>query len=623
MKRRILGLAAGLLSVTASVFAARINETPIPFLNINGPYYYNYYSYFRDMDRGDWCVDVNASLGVYYRSIDESYRCGRCRVPFSTLLFGKSEFTLAEAFPNGTPPAAVTAANPWIAISTITPRYSYDERGAVLGLDLGSQYSYCDVPYHFGLRARLPVRDVSINEICGANNITGETLNDVYQTRIEVIEDLPATTPPTYETNEVFAIRLDFLNQLNVAMDSTGSLLAPGNEQPMIVASAGSIAIAGQPNAGGTPTNFDVPAVQVLYSADGVPVDRRWGTPVNLNANAFPQNPGVLLPDNGNFTVVSNDAAGRAYFGQAGSDYTGLLANQAVSSNLWVVPSLEGAYSTTTGTTPNPNYDRLTQAAQSIKTAIANAVNNIDSSVQDFLNQQGISFCEGRRKGLGDLDLELYLGRNWYCDQIYTDLIFGVIFPTSKDSCSSCQPTNCLKLIDMPLGTNGHYQVRIAAAAGYDYCDWVKLSGYFTYNWVLRHTESIAAPFVGATIRNIGPCISARTDWEEVLGNVDLTFYATDCCGLAVGYQGYHKRCECARFCQATAIPFGGTDADAAALDANVWARYTNATAHKLRVGFFSDLGNDCNLFAGFSQVIAGNNIGRETDWYASINVAF
>ncbi len=67
-----------------------------------------------------------------------------------------------------------------------------------------------------GLRARLPIRDTEVSELCSSSNITGEDLSDVFQTRLETIGGTGDTTNPgPVQTNTVYAARLDFLSAIN------------------------------------------------------------------------------------------------------------------------------------------------------------------------------------------------------------------------------------------------------------------------------------------------------------------------------------------------------------------------------------------------------------------------
>jgi hypothetical protein len=269
---------------------------------------------------------------------------------------------------------------------------------------------------------------------------------------------------------------------------------------------------------------------------------------------------------------------------------------------LWIVPTLT-------------DQNLLSTGALAIQAAINLAIANLDGSVADFLFENGIDFCDGRNQGLGDFDLELYLGRNWGCDQEYwTDLMFGVTFPTGDALC------DCKQVLRQPTGNDHHFEIHGGFAAGWDACSWVKLMCDLQGFAVLSHNEKVAAPFKGATVKNIGPCVNADVKWSYLLGHIDLSFFASDCCGFDFGYELYHKGCDNICLCQKTAVEF--IDRGEQLLDASVLTKNTNRTAHKLRVGFFSLIG-DCEIFGGWSHVVAGKNIGRETDWYMSMSVNF
>ena len=132
--------------------------------------------------------------------------------------------------------------------------------------------------------------------------------------------------------------------------------------------------------------------------------------------------------------------------------------------------------------------------------------------------------------------------------------------------------------------------------------------------------ENIAAPFKGATVKNIGPCIGADLSWNYLLANLDFTMLASDCCGFDIGYEVYSKQCDRIRLCSKTATDLIGRTNQA--LDASVASRGTNVTSHKIRVEYFMSA-SKCEFFIGFDQVVAGKNALRETDLYFGMNVKF
>lgn len=615
-------VAFGLL-LTCGTTMAREPRGPLPLMNdlwnpMRYPIEYHYEVEKKDNDKwcNNWHFDV-AGIG-YHRSASDAFQCcsnsgtvitngccsnncctnccdcyknTRCKVPWSTLIFGKSEFRLEEAFP-GSDVGALIQDNPFVAISTLTPRFEYSEAGAIFMAQLGTTFTACDCDYRAGLRARLPIRDFVVFDPCGAGNVTGETLDDVWQVRDETIGT--GIGADIQKTNVVFAARLDFLSALKrvyswnpdfgaqdlvtYGTTTTHTTMAENVVDNAISATAGE------------------PVVQVIYRTDStVPRTLRWGDYV-VPAES---------PLNGDGTGVAADA--RGVF-QYGTNYTPLSGDSAAQSHLFVVPTI-------VNDTADTDHNQVVDGANQIMGAIEGAIRSMDDSVAEFYQDLSLNFCNGHNRGIGDLDLELYVGRNWGCNNDWwTDLTFGVRCPTGHQLC------DCKQLVLLPLGNNKHTEIRVGAAAGYNACDWVKFMLHGSYSWALHHCENVAAPFKGATVKNLGPCVNADIKWGYFLGDFDVSFFTNDCCGFDLGYELYYKRCDDICLCAKTATDWAGRTEQV--LDANVLSRNTKQMGHKAKVGIFSIIG-DCEIGGGWSTYFAGYNMPRETDWYLRLGVSF
>jgi hypothetical protein len=584
-------LSALLAALGMGTVGAREIGTPLP-LQFAPHYTYGIYRPYDKNEECPWYVTVG--WGGYFRSAGEAYTCGTCTEPYSALLFGKSDFRLAEAFADAT--VGTASDNPFVTISTLTPRYEYVERGAMFWAYMGGSFG-CDDQWKYGLRLRLPIRDVQLQQVCG-NDLEGETLDDVYQKRLETIEVGNASFP-----NTVFAARLDFLATLQRVSFNTSN-----GSDPLVVfvnadtAPANQITIADQTVADGLTAANAIPAapdsrpmIAAIKQNDGfVPTTVRWGD-VNSAITGVVEGDGAGL---------NNDQRGRF---ASDINYAALGGDMAAQRQLFIVPTIQNAGDNQAG--------HLTGGASTIFGAIEASVNAQNDSVLDFIEEAGLNFCDGRSKGLGDFDTELYLGRKWGCtERWFTELQFGVRFPTADKLC------DCKQLIKPALGSNGHYQLRGGITAAVDAARWIRIKGEFKYNWALKRTENIAAPFKGATIKNIGPCIGADISWDYLLADLDITLLASDCCGMDLGYEVYHKRCDKIRLCAKTATDLIGRANQA--LDASVAQRGTEVTSHKIRAEMFMKPG-ECEFFTGFDYAVAGKNAPREMDVYFGMMVNF
>lgn len=609
----------GLLMVGATM--AREFRGPLPLMyDLWNPMRYPI-EYHYELDKNDdkWCNNWHFDVAgvAYHRAATDAFQCcatgasidngcgtGTCtpccatstccdkntttKVPWSTLIFGRSNFTLSQAF-SGSSVGTAIPRNPFVTISTLTPRFEYSEAGAIFMAQLGTMFTCGECDYRGGLRARLPVRDFLVFDPCGASDLTGETLSDVWQTRMETIGT------NSQKPNKVFAGRLDFLSALTQAYSF------PYTQQPLVVYGDGTTTYtkmatnrvddAIEPLTGH-------PIIEVICRPDGtIPQTDQWGY---YTAVMDP-----TLAANG--SGLSADQRGAFQFAAANNYATGLGVNSAAQAQLFVVPSIVGG----SGLTQNQVVD----GANQIMAAVEAAIGNLDSSVADFYVQNAISFCKGHNQGIGDLDLELYFGRNWGCNKDWwTDLTFGVRCPTGKRVC------NCLTPVYFPLGNNKHTELRVGAAAGWNTCDWIKFMLHGSYSWALKHNEKVAAPFTGATVKNLGPCVNANINWGYFLGDFDVSFFTNDCCGFDLGYELYYKGCDKICLCQTTATDWANRTLQP--LDASVLSRNTKQMGHKAKVGLFTIIG-DCEIDGGWSTYFAGYNMPRETDFYLRMGVSF
>jgi len=534
-----------------------------------------------------WNVDVGV-IG-YARSSDRAYgnHNGTHKVDFSTLLFNTSDFTLAEAFPNGKIPTPFP--NPFVLVSTLAPRLDYDEAGAVFTADAHSNFCWCGQTIHAGVRARLPIRDVTVRHREGPDGGSatgGLTLGDVFMERFE------GGAPTVTNGVQVYAARLDFLSALTWKYPN--NLAHPGI--PLVnyhnSSAADHVTIGSQSVDTAVNVSSGEPAVALVGRADGtMPVDQTWGQP--------PATTDPILNADG--TGVGTNT--RGYFAFP-TDYTPLASNTAAQKTLFVVPTLNALGGVNAGV-----MGAIEQAVMPYRYGGSSA------SVQGFLTANGLDFYDGRSQGLGDMDIEAYLGTMWGCDnRWWTDIMLGVTPPTGKKLNTSNN------LIMLAPGNNGHTEIFAGAAGGWDALYWLKLMIDGTYTWVLKHHEKVAAAFKGATVKNIGPSLDAEVKWSYLVGHAMLSFYAYDCASFDVGYELYYKRPDRITFDQTTATDLAGTPNQA--LDSSVVEKYTKRIAHKLRGGLLLKTGT-WEVAGCVSYVVAGKNIPREFEWDLRLGLTF
>lgn len=592
----------------------------IPLSLYTGYIGYNHYPVDRDNPiENSLGIEVQMWGAGYYRNSIDAYgpgnnNCNPCitrascgdenRISLAQLVFGSSTFTLAQSFANST---AVVPGNPFVNVSLLSPNFDFTDRGVFWGF-VGEIRFGCEDRFHTGIRLALPYREIKAEEQCDANlgasgsgsNSGGIVVADFYRQRQEEI-DTNQLGVPTVASNTAWTARLDFLTGLQlVGVDHNG------NPIPMVQyanpAQSNKITIADQDATTGLPStsapNDFQPELAVIESVNGsVPESVRWAD--------TPQNSAPVVAANG--TGLTNLQRGRF---ASDINYTPLGGAPTTQATLWVVPNVQG------DATQGADSGIILPGAVTVQDAINLAINNIQPSVVAFFATTGLDFCNGRHKGLGDLDLEWYINYQ-NCDYGWAELQFGVRFPTGK----RLSAQDVLSPILAPLGNNGHYELRPGLVLGCDYWDWMLLKADLTYSIVLKRTEWLPASFTGATIQNIGPATAGNVSWGYFFGDIDLTFVHpwNQSFGWNIAYQAYVKQHDKVRFCSQQAPDFNGT---LQTLDSSILQANTSRVGHIIRSELFY-AGDCCNLYGGFSQVVAGKNIARDTDIYLGIVVTF
>ncbi len=559
--------------VLAIYFSAQARQLVTPLDLQRGPLNKPY----TDISRNDsWLINIWA--GGYERSAKQAYNHNGCEVPLSTLFFNKANFNPQEAFANSTVAASTFTLNPLLATSILGPRVRYEEKGAVVGLDVQHCFHEC---WRLGVRASIPAKKIRIKRLPshgnGMSDLGGETIDEFLGERIETVNGAAIKS---------FAYRLDFLTKLPYTCKPCPTASLPiVNYADTDFPPNNPISISKQDitNQSGTP-------VSALESTSGSLPRGPWAIP-EATAQALPilNADGSNLPDQGRGRFASSVV------------YTPLGNDSAHQAMLFIVPSVVG---TTT-----------TQEARVIQAQVEEVLVCIAPEAEDIFANCGISFSSQSLSGAGDLDTEFYTG-HFFSPCFYVEGYAGVRWPTAKRS-------NKPQFVFRPsLGNNGHYELKAGAQAIWKPCRWAALRGDITGHGVLRASECVAASFVGAQIKNIGTPVRANVHWSYYLLHVDMLFTPPNCHGFGgvIGYENYHKTCDHLNFCTSKAIDCLGVTQP---LDAHLIRKNTNATSHKVRGEAFIELWRWLQVFGGASKVFSGRNVPKETEWYVGINAYF
>jgi len=533
----------------------------------------------------------------------------------SRLFFGEDAFKGVDAFPGDVASAELLATAPVLNFARIFPNFTYSEQGVYWGLY--ARYDFgCEDRWHVGTRISIPFKVIEVQQ---RGCVLEEGLDDVY---VRHAMDLDAGAAA--DQIDEYAARLDFLSSLQLptitggVVDGAVPFVQYGNGVPTGV-NAGRTLIGSQfvdandpfgpiPDGPGA-----IPPVYVIRRVDGtVPA-----IPFRKTANDVT---GALAADG------SGGVNNSVLFFEIGTDYAdGLGANDQLQNahcvveeaqgELWVVPRREIA------------QDALVNGAVAIGNEIATLVADneglLDASAVDTLRRVcGIDLCADRRvEGLGDLMTELFFGYG-HPDRCFLDGMIAVLWPTDKTQ------EKAGDLFYQSTGHWRHFELRLGMQGGWKPMEWFAFQFWWFYNHDFERTQPKAAPFEGATVRNIGSDIDAKVKWDYWTLNAQFNFFhpCNPELGVNFGYELFSKEHDRVRLACSDIGCGGGSALDCfgnlSELDFRVLERGTKAMTHKLsgeifhRVAFWE-------LTAGASRIVAGREAMQETEIHLALRLYF
>lgn len=597
-----------------------------------------------DRVENHWSVDTWA--GMYGINAGEAFFNGKKggittdTAPLSTLWFGTDSFRGEQVFvPGSLTPQVLTNVNPFLGFARISPTFSYSEKGAVFGIRTMRTFG-CDDQWHTGMRVSLPVKQIEIEQ--EANVAVEETLQDV-------VRQIPFNFDASGQENAVdFAYRLDFLSSLVYFRGNDSSVpyvnYGDGTGNVLFSTTIAGREMVGIPDDGTgscIATNC-FPGAYVIRADKNNPND--CCCPSAANVGIMPQPPFYRSADAVNTYVRADGSGGNngdaLFFKLAGQNYsTGLALDRDAQGALFVVPRA------VVTNDPNPNNIELTEDSQTIYndvSALLEIINPLETASFFFAGKGIDLFAHEHIVGVGDLDVEWYIG---YGDRYdwYIDGIIGARFPTGTDNCDA------KRIFHRPTGNNKHYEIKLGLEGGYNWCDLVAFRGEAFYGHAFKGTESRAAVFknpaeVIATnvccdekqddpcalfLRNIGTPICVDVSWNSFYGRADLTIFHpyNSELGITFGYEFYYKShddlggdCgDCSTLTVVTTKDLLGTTGT---VDFAAMERGSKVFSNKLYAEIFNRW-NFFELFVGASQIVAGENVMKETEAHLGVRLYF
>lgn len=606
-----------------------------------------------------WSVDVWA--GYYGVSAGEAFFKPQGGITtdtasLSTLWFGTDSFRGIDVLAGNPGPEVLMQINPFLGFARISPTFSYSEQGVVLGLRTMRTFG-CDDQWHSGIRISLPVKRIEVEQ---------EANVDVEETLQDVMRRLPTNFDPGAFPNQIdFAYRLDFLSSLGTFSGNTFVPLVRYGDGAADLQT--DTTIGGQ---GGDMTGLTI----ATDNATGIcndPMGDCWPVAYAIRANGnivpsgdcccpssalvgnMPTPPPFYRFDTEVTDFVRADGSGGSngsalFFKFSGQNYAAGLANDVdAQGSLFIVPRAVVDIN-------DPQLFELTDNSQTFidnsVMAILEIINPLETA-SFFFSENGIDlFAHEHIVGVGDLTFEWYIG---YGDRFdwYIDGVIGAIFPTGTDTCSARQ------IFHKPTGNNKHYEIKLGLEGGYNWCDQLAIRAEAFYGHAFSKTESRAIVFADPDaptptnnncnsscngngtnvdpcalfLKNIGTPICVDVSWDWFYGRLDFTIfhpYNSDL-GLTFGYEFYWKSHDhFNRDCggddcnTVTTVTTNDLLGQPGTVDFCAMQRNSQVFSNKLYGEIFHRW-NFFELFAGASQIVAGENVMKETEAHLGLRLYF
>lgn len=612
MKKSIVRIALAMIMVSSDILFAATSQfrTPLTFLKrgyIHYPLDYVDHAWWFDpmeLHRSDTPWYVESFKGLYGRSASQSFfnECDPCgdkvthkTVSLSTLWFGKEAFRGEEVFPGGMlpppcDPALQKKENIALGYSRITPRFEYNEYGVYCGFDAGRTFGE-DHQWMVGLRMSIPFEVITIER--DQDPQLFETVDDVVRMRTINEDDAGVGAH-----QQDFAARFDFLNTL--------SYYAPAekcNEFVQYDKAGISVRMPGGQIASGTVAVDPGADVYIIGSPFGVLPDQPFRKSPEEHAI-------VPLPASG--ALMDGEIA----FFKNGIDYKNNVAiDRDAQGMLFVVPR-----ATADGEALNIRANGVSQRLEQLLIQI-NAL-GVNTPVNFFRQAGNINLAASERiTGQGDLFTEAYGGYKSPIWLLYG--IFGLRFPTGVKT------DKVNRIFLQSTGNNGHVELKLGIDGGWKVCRWFAFELDVAYHHAFNHTEQRAAPYQGATVKNIGPAVGVDISWDYVTAHANLNFFHPHNAdlGCLFGFDFMAKSNNSACIKCPPPVDLLGTPQDMLppqdqGYDLSLLTNHTNTMTLKLRGEVFHRW-NFCEITAGAGEVVAGRNAMKESEAYLGITVYF
>lgn len=624
MKHNLLKIAA----VTTLALMANVAATDFraPLTSLHGPVHYK----FKKVPKKKWLFGTWTT--AYYKQSDKAFaKHGFETKPLTNLLFGKTEFTLSEAFENGNDAdhGFTEGRNPYLSLTKFAPRASYTEQGMNIGGSI--VYPIWKEKGKVGIRASVPFKSIRVER-------DDETENRILGDQTAVIRGDARLVEPGQVISSVTAYKLDLLKNLKYLnatgqvvglyrVDSVskevsigqatykteiGNLLNPpfygktGAEIPFVVIKSGTA---------NKPPSHEGGAMLVTAAADAYLGKEVADSKIRYKTKGASDL--AVLAIDGSGPVAGDKAAAFA----KDTDYTNLK-----TTDLWAT-TIHGINGSPIGTSES--------GVNFVERELLMSKDNLGY----WLVDHGYMFQTNQLTSMGDMDAELFY-EHTFSNYWKAEINGGIRIPTGSGGDKYTGNPYA-----MPTGNGGHVELKLGGFVAYQPLSWMNVKVDASYNFALEAKETRFAAFKLAKIKNVGPKADADVDWSYFKGGVDFNIWhpKTKEISTTLGYEFFYKTEDHITFKNLKTsnhwlgkrwTDAAGKMADAATagttwtafdmnLDNGVARKNTESIAHKFHAEGTYYPSKYFEFFAGGAYTFAGQNMPRESEMYGGVNVRF
>ncbi len=550
----------------------------------------------------------------YMREADKAFmKHGFNTSPLTTLIFGKSEFVIADAFAGGklADQGLTEYSNPRFFTTAFAPRISYSERGMMLGASWA--YPVWANKGRVGIRGSVPLRAIKVEKDDEMEHAVTGMQSDVVKsgTRKTTIGAGGVGTV----VRDVTSYKVDLLKnikKLDAAGNVTGLISTDGTGKVDVNGFIYSAAIAA---VGNNPAN--TPFVFVKANPGKTPlggaVIATTAADNQAAAASFGANTAIKYDDNAAaITGLAGGFTGAVETGFSPVTAVDYAAGLAGDTSDWWITTVHVANGSTI------SDDRVK--------AIDALIDGNTQEVGQSLAERGYAFQTYQLTGLGDTDLDLFYSHN-FSDRWMGEVYGGLVIPTGAGDKYYGNPYR------MNLGNGDHFELKLGGKLAWATCKWMDLKADAHYNFALEATEHRMAAFTGATVKNFGPKADADVSWGRFVGSIDATLYHPKTKDIATtfGYEINYKTEDDITFKQKTMQndllgkkTVGGVlTANPVALSDKVARMNTEQIIHRAYVEGSYVFSKYLSMRVGGKYTFAGQNAPCESEAYTGFNVKF